>query len=217
MIGSRNAYLGVAGQERLRKARAEKAALREQAELEREQKEQAEVALRAARKRLAAANKQLSEAQQAAAEEEQARRAAAIALEAEPAYQFLSRALPLPPSWQLFNWEPPSDPASEAGDIHLFVDLSNVARLPKEDRAGPRPHTHKLHPAGLVSVLTEGCGGKTISSLQEANASFLGKKQSFCQDRLGTNETENWIMKDGFLQAGGSPRCTARRWVCGES
>lgn len=82
------------------------------------------------------ANKLLSEAQQAVEEGEQAREVAAAALEAEPAFQFLSRALPLPPSWQLFNWDPPK-PASgdENGDIHVFIDLSNVARLPKEARA----------------------------------------------------------------------------------
>ena len=96
-------------QDRLRKARAEKAALRDQAAHEREHKERAEVALQESRKRLAEANQQLAEAQKAAEEEEQARHTAAAKLEAEPAYQLLSRALPLPPSWKLFNWEPPSD------------------------------------------------------------------------------------------------------------
>jgi hypothetical protein len=101
-------------QERLRKARAEKSALRDQAECEREQKEKAEISLQAARERLAAANQKLAEAQQAAEEEEQARNAAAVQLEAEPAYQLLSSTLPLPPSWQLFNWERPTDQASES-------------------------------------------------------------------------------------------------------
>lgn len=111
-------------QERLRKARAEKLALRDQADHEREQKEKAELSLHAARERLAAANRQLAEAQKADEEEEQARRATAVKLEAEPAYQLLSRALPLPPSWQLFNWEPPIDQASD--NVWLILACSGL-------------------------------------------------------------------------------------------
>ena len=134
-------------QERLRSARAEKAALRTAAEAEKEERERAEVALRRARGRLSQTKGKLEQAQQEAERVEAERAEATAALEDEAAVQILRC---LPPAWRLFGWSKPEAGAEPDGDVHVFVDLSNVTRLP------PGPPEHRLSEAGLVTLLERG-------------------------------------------------------------